>query len=36
MSKSKSISITSDVNLRDTMSDIGLRFADSPVHRIGF
>jgi hypothetical protein len=34
MSQSKSI--TSDFDLRDTMSDIGLRFADSPVHRIGF
>ena len=33
---SKSISITSDFDLRDVMSDIGLRFADSPVHRIGF
>jgi len=33
---SKSISITSDFDLRDVMSDIGLRFADSPLHRIGF
>ena len=31
---SKSISITSDFDLGDTMSDIGLRFADAPVHRI--
>jgi len=33
---SKSITITSDFDLCDTMSDIGLRFADSPVYRIGF
>jgi len=33
---SKSISITSDFDLHDVMSDIGLRFAESPVYRIGF
>jgi hypothetical protein len=32
----KSYSITSDFDLRDSMSDIGLRFAESPLHRIGF
>lgn len=33
---SKSIIITSDFDLGHVMSDIGLRCADSPVHRIGF
>jgi len=33
---SKSISFTSDCTLRDIMSDIGVRFAESPLHRIGF
>jgi hypothetical protein len=33
---SRSISITSDFDLRDVMSDIGLRFAESSIHRIGF
>src|ERR1700678_2340403 len=33
---SKSISITSDCTLRDIMSDIGVRFAESPLYRIAF
>jgi hypothetical protein len=33
---SKSISFTSDCTLRDIMSDIGVRFAESPLYRIGF
>ena len=33
---SKSISITGEFLLRDCMSDLGLRFAESPLHRIHF
>lgn len=33
---SKSISITGDFLLRDVMSDLGLQFAESPLHRILF
>ncbi|MHA3772905.1 AAA family ATPase [Verrucomicrobiota bacterium sgz303538] len=33
---SHSLSLTSEVDVRQPMSDIMLRFADSPVHRIGF
>jgi len=33
---SKSISITSEIALNDVLSDLALRFADSPLHRIGF
>jgi hypothetical protein len=32
----QSKSITSDFDLYDAISDIALRFADSPLHRIGF
>jgi hypothetical protein len=33
---SKSVSITGDFKLRDVMSDLGLQFAESPIHRIVF
>jgi len=33
---SKSISITGDFTLRDFMSDLGLQFAEAPMHRIVF
>ena len=33
---SKSIFITGDFALRDFMSDLGLQFAEAPIHRIVF
>ncbi|MDR3405662.1 MAG: AAA family ATPase [Chthoniobacter sp.] len=32
----KTLSITGEIDLRDVMSDIALRFAETPVHRIVF